>query len=219
MTRSRRLPAGTGGFTLVEVMVAMVLAGLVVAVGYAVLERSADGWERSVRRRAVAVGPVQARLALGGWLRSAWLAGGDEPFRGGRDALRSVRSDRLSFAVSDGGVLWPGPHRILLRVPGAGEADVGALVAVLAPLEGAARARPDTVRLAGDLLGLRIRYLVRQGGREVWVDAWSSEDHLPLATEVTVDRVVRTTLGPSGSSSSRGIWDRPLVVPVASEAW
>lgn len=219
MTGSRRLPAASGGFTLLEVMVAVALAGLVVAVGYAVLERSADGWERAARRRAVSVAPVQARLALAGWLRSAWLAGGDEPFRGGRDGRRSVRSDELSFAVTDAGVLWPGPHRIRLRVPGAGEADVGALLAVLTPLEGAVRVRPDTVRLARDLLGLRIRYLVRRGGREVWVDAWSSEDHLPMATEVAVDRVVRTTIGPSGSSSSAGGWDRPLVVPVASEAW
>ncbi|HEU0300270.1 MAG TPA: prepilin-type N-terminal cleavage/methylation domain-containing protein [Longimicrobium sp.] len=171
---------GTHGFTLVEVMVALLVTGLVLGAAYAILGAVGDARIRTSAARSEALPGPAARAALDGWLRSAAVLEGAGPFVG-LDRGEPLPQDALSFAVEDGGALHPGPRRIRVWVqPGAG------LLAEVTPLRPLEADPADTLLLAPAAAGLQARYRTRSKDELVWLDAWRSDEALPEAVELAV---------------------------------
>ncbi|HVE79173.1 MAG TPA: prepilin-type N-terminal cleavage/methylation domain-containing protein [Gemmatimonadaceae bacterium] len=210
--RRRTLRLGStprAAFTILELLVALVVTGLVLSVAYGGLHVASDAAVRMRRERASALAGPAARAALDGWLRAATLAGGDESFvglHGGGGG--GERKDELTFTVTDAGTLRPGPHRVRLWI--AGDSTVGrGLLAELWPIHASVSVPAETLRVAPAATGLAIRYLVRTSNREWWTDTWQSDRQLPVAVELRV-------IGNAAATGDRGlppILALPLRVP------
>lgn len=201
------------GFTLVEVMVAMAIAGMVITGAYGVLRMAADSRSRVERERAEALPGPAARAALDGWLRGAANVEGGGVFVG-RD-LRSgpVELDALAFSVEDGGALYPGPRRIRLWVETDATAPRRGLVAEVAPLRPGEPA--ETLSVAPAAVGLAARYRTLVQGRHVWLTAWAADTLLPDAVELRLAAPAgRAAHGDYGAMP--GILRLPIVAPVRS---
>lgn len=170
--------ARAAGFTLVEVMVALVVSGLVLGAAYGVVGAVAGARERVATAREAALPGPAVRAALDGWLRSAAPLDDRYPFAG-IDRGEGLPNDLLEFTAEDGGVLYPGPRRIRLWVERAG------LLAEVAPL-GPGGDRTDTLPLAPGAAGLQLRYRTRSRGEPLWVGAWRGQTTLPEAVEITL---------------------------------
>ena len=203
---------GRRGFTLVEVMAALTVAGLVLGAAYGIVGAVADARTRTGAERAAALPGPAARAALEGWLRSAAIVEGAGPFVGVRGGGEPPR-DALSFTVEDGGALHPGPRRIRLWIErGAGAARTGLLaeVASLRPLDGEP---PDTLALAPAAAGLRARYRTRLREQEAWLDAWRSDVALPRAVELAILPAPEAAADPEAGGLPR-VLRMPLVIPL-----
>ncbi len=206
------------GVTLIELVVALAVSGIVLLAAHASLGVVVHGWQSARAARRTSAGG-SARLVLADWLRAAVLSDSDATFVG-RSAFRDGReSDTVRFIVSDGGALYPGPRRVTLWVrddPGALPRGLLAVLAPWPPARGAATI--DTLVLAPDARALSARYLVAPKGREAWVDDWASRTELPRAVAVRVDvppdRGVASAMSPGDA-----ILSLPLVVSIAASRW
>jgi len=173
------------GFTLVELLVALAVAGGVALAAQQVLATALDARARSRTQRELALSAAARRAALEAWLRAATLSVPGAPFLAMRRDDGGMRTDELTFAVADAGALYPGPHRIRVwvdRNPAISPDD--GLVVELLPLP-AGSGPADTVVLAPAAARLWLRYLDAPGR---WVDAWDAEEagRLPLAIELRI---------------------------------
>lgn len=211
MIRGRR----AAGFTLVEMLVALAVAGLVVAAGRAALAAVEDASARSRAARESALGAVAVRTTLQEWLRSAHAF-----FAGVNRAEGMIPRDEVVFAVADAGALRPGAHRIRLWIQPEGYGAAHGLLAELTPLSGPAGAAPaETIPLVPAAAGLDVTYRVKLKEGERWVSAWSPESGLPRAIELRiVDRSV-VRLGAPETPAVPALLSLPLIVPVGAEAW
>lgn len=182
---SRHAPGARAGFTILELIVALVVTGMALATAYGSLQVATDATARLRTERRAALAAPAARLALDGWLRSATLAGSLAPFAGvHRAAPDAPPSDEVSFAVLDAGALHPGPHRVRLFVAQSADPGRRGLLAELAPVRRGLAAAPETLQVSREATGLAIRYLVRAGTRPHWVSEWLSDRELPAAVEL-----------------------------------
>ncbi len=156
------------GFTLVELLVALTLSGLVVLLAHR-LFAAATGAARTVREaRAALDREANARR----WLQAAVLSldvgqqAGDG-FEG--------RPGRLRFSTwletADG---WFAQRRVALALDG------GSFVAVLD--------QADTIALATEVDGVAFDYLLEPGADTKWVREWISPVSAPLAIRLRVGR-------------------------------
>lgn len=191
MASSRRLALGpraacnvqrATGFTLIEVLVALTLTGVVVLVAHGVLAQVTDAAARgrAVTRELDAAGNRRA------WLVKAFanVTAGSAPVRGfeGREGWDGRReADRVTFGtrVPVGADLEERTVRLWL----AGEA----LLAELRLPPGPNDAVPDTLVLAERLRGFGADYLVEYGADSRWVREWISPVSAPLAVRLRVD--------------------------------
>lgn len=210
--RRGRGPTAAAGFTIVELLVALVITGMVLSAAYAGLHVATDAGVRLRRQRALALGGPAAREALQEWLRAATLAGGSEPFVGvPGHHTDGPPHDEISFAVTDGGVLRPGPQRLRLWIARDSAGAQRGLLAQIVPIGRTADVRPETLEVARAAVGLAIRYRVpAAAGRRQWVDAWQSATHLPSAMEL---RIVGAAEG-SRAPALPPVLTLPLRVPV-----
>lgn len=192
-----------------ELLVALAVSGLVVTAAFRAVSVAEDALVRAREERGVALRGSMARAQLDAWLRGATLLEGGEPFVGTpRPPRDGPPGDELTFAVADGGVLRPGPHRVHLWI-GRSPAASAALLAELTPLDAAADRGVDTLLVAPDVLGLRLRYRGRVGRFTGWSAEWASSTRLPDAVElqlVPAEGSVGRSLAP--------ILVAPLVVPL-----
>lgn len=207
--RSRR--DGAAGFTIIELLVALVITGMVLSAAYAGLHVATDAGVRLRRERASALGGPAAREALQEWMRAATVAGGTEPFVGLRErSMDGPPHDEVSFAIADGGVLRPGPQRLRLWIGQDSAGNRRRLLAEIVPV-GRVGVRPETLEVARAAAGLAIRYRVPvAGGRQQWVDAWQSTTRLPSAMEL---RIVEAAEG-EGAQAIPPVLTLPLRVPL-----
>lgn len=205
-----RSRAHVRGFTLVELLVALAVAGIVALAAQQVLATALDARARSRTQRELALSAPARRAALEAWLRAATLSVPDAPFIGRTGGDVGWPADELAFAVADAGALYPGPHRIrvwLDRNP-AIPPDDGFVVELLPLPAGSAPA--DTVVLAPAAARLWLRYLDAPG---TWVDAWDAEEvgRLPLAIELRIAPVPGLAV-PAGEEL---VFAPAVVAPVA----
>ncbi len=175
----RRCRAVARGFTLVELLVAMALAGLVLLAlfgGMAIAVRGvaqlASGSERVDERR---------QLAL--WLRRE-IEVALPPDRGGLVRLPFVgEAAALRFLTIDAA----GATEVSLALEAALDGTSGRLVLARRPLDGGLPAR---VVLARDLASLRFSYWGRHAEAEDarWADSWSDPREVPVLVRVAITR-------------------------------
>ncbi|HYH83190.1 MAG TPA: prepilin-type N-terminal cleavage/methylation domain-containing protein [Longimicrobium sp.] len=177
-------PRSRLGFTLVEVLVALVVAGTVAAAAYGVVGSMAASRAAAQRARDAALPGAGARATLEEWLRAAALFDGGGPFAGADRGAAGVPRDELAFAVEDGGALRPGPRRIRLWIERSTFGPSGLLAEVAA--RGPRAEPPETLVVARAAGALDVRYRTTVNDRPVWVDAWASDSVLPEAVELRV---------------------------------
>jgi len=183
--RSTRSPQGAAaGFTLVEVLVAIVVAGAVSAAAYGVVGSLAASRSAAERGREAAIPGAGARETLQEWVRAAALFDGSGRFDGADRRSAGVPRDELGFAVEDGGALRPGPRRIRLWIGRSSFGPSGLLAEVSSLGPRAEPAETLVVARAAGSLDVRYRFTLRD--RQVWTDAWASDSVLPEAVELRV---------------------------------
>jgi prepilin-type N-terminal cleavage/methylation domain-containing protein len=199
------------GFTLLELVVAMTILGLVMGVLYGTLHVGLRSVSASQRKSDIFQRVRISREILSRELKSAFLkpsssdwtvflgddlfgdtsvGGSDEEgkimFIGSDGINQGFSSDRLyfnSFAdYSDGSRILTSVKVMLSEVDLDGGRD---LLLVRKPLYGPWE--PDTVKLAGDIRGLDIKYLMMDKNNEPqWVGEWESDSELPEAIELNI---------------------------------
>lgn len=195
------------GFTVIELLVALAITGLVVAAGHAGLTALIDASARARAAREPVHAGAAARAMLADWLNAASLLDGNGSFWGTHRRDGIERIDRLSFTIADGGPLRRGPQRVDLWVDRDLFTVSEGLLAELTPIRGGPPAPTETLSLARSGTGLSLRYLVMLDGRERWVDEWQSTTQLPRAVELRLTRIGRVRLG----GASDGIELPPLL--------
>ncbi|MFN2567808.1 MAG: prepilin-type N-terminal cleavage/methylation domain-containing protein [Gemmatimonadaceae bacterium] len=196
------------GFTMIELMVALAISGIVAAAAYAAVRFAADASTRLRDARTGALSGATARLTLEGWLRGATFVDGADRFVGLDRRGEGRPMDELTYGVADAGAHHPGPHRVRLWIDRSQSTRAQGLVAELTPIRAGVLAPPETVTLAPGAAGLRMRYRVRLLNKERWVDAWESSKELPRAIELQV-------IGPAGTAPAvplSPLWLVPMVV-------
>ena len=194
----RRGRAGRAGFTLLELLVALVIAGIVFLGARAVVAVAVDvgSRERDRAREALRVESVQGVLRR--WLSSATLLTGEGEGYGfeGRDTTLSggLPGDEVAFVTLDpAGLrseLGETPVRVRLRVaPGEG-GEGGGLGADYAAVDDPEAT--GTVTLLPEVRGLDVRYLVNVFDRPQWFGTWSAKMRLPLVVELRLYAAARS---------------------------
>lgn len=179
------MPRPPRGFTLVELLVALVVSALVVSVAFRAVTVATDATAHIQADQRGVLRSGAARAQLDSWLRAATFLDGAEPFIGRDGAQRDGPPlDEVTFAVADAGALRPGPRRIHLWI---GRDSAGArsgLLAELTSLSGRDAMAAETLVVAPAAVGLRIRYLGRFAGRDGWAGDWASSRRLPAAIQL-----------------------------------
>lgn len=202
------------GFTLVELLVALALAGLIVTSAHAALGVLHDASRRSRTAREPVLSSVASRAMLSGWLRAATLADGAGPFVGSDRGHGTLARDELAFDIVDGGELRAGAHRVHLWVDNDPLTAAQGLMVELTPRWGYPATSPETLSIVPWVTGLDIRYLVEVDGRARWIEEWQSQTKLPIAVEIRLSRLSRVRLGAPQETGLEPLLELPLLVPV-----
>ena len=171
------------GMTLLEVIVALTVAGAALAAGASVLGFLTDQQNRS---GAQAVSSAHAvRSALRNWVADAQLSTqGDADFRAAPRGARLEHDDEFTFVTSAPTDVARTGTIVRLYVEHATTDSVRGLIAELRPWrkEGAAR----RMSLAPAATGLSVRFLPSQFGNRKWETRWATSPVLPAAVELVV---------------------------------
>lgn len=197
------------GVTLLELIVALTVTGLVLSVGYAALGTLRDRRE-SLRTTTTAVARATAlRTTLREWLTGAELTIEEDAvdFRGLDGVTREVADDELRFRTSTASPLAPAGTTIRLFIDRSDSTPVRGLVA---ELQEEPRAPRRLLELHPDVGALDLRYLSSLGTSEQWSESWISMTLLPAAVELRLSRAAPAALDP--------LLELPLLVPLARGA-
>lgn len=200
MTRAQnRAETGRAGFaraglTLVELVVALAVAGIVVTGGYAAFGFVADQREAASARAERDQRAARVRAALTLWLANAAVGrDADRAFRGlgGSTGLGAAGApgipsgtgadDRLAFLTHAPSPLPHRSARVSIRVLRDSTPMPQGVVAELTPLPAG---RTERLTLSREATGLDIRYLASFSGERRWLPSWVSTSVLPAAVEV-----------------------------------
>jgi len=179
--------------TLLEVIVALTVAGAALAAGAAVLGFLSDQQMRSGAQAITSASAV--RTTMRGWMADARLyTEGDAEFRGARHGVRSAtvieattsqEDDELTFVTVSPTQVSPSGTQVHLHLlRSADSTGTLGLVADLTPFR--RPGAPVRVSLMPDARGFRARYLGSAFGHGVWQQSWVSTSVLPAAVELRV---------------------------------
>jgi len=176
------------GFTLIELMVALVLGGLVVLLAHRTFGVATELGGRVAARRQAHDRATNARRFLAAAFGSLEVGTvRNTGFRG--------LEDEVSFAtwlVDESGA--PVRRQMTVRLDrnaggatpvAASEAETARLLAIVGPVEGGNAPR-DTLVLAPEVTGLALDYLLDFGADAAWVREWRSPVSAPLAVRLRV---------------------------------
>lgn len=154
------------GFTLIEVLVALALTGVVVMMAQRLFASATEGAALLMRKRV----ELDTRANRQRWLEQAFAsvaAGqvGDSGFHGDESSLQAA-----TWSVTAQG--WPERVPLVLRVKeGWVDVEIGAV----------------SFRLGERLAGARLAYLTAEGAGYRWAVGWSSVIGAPLAVRLILE--------------------------------
>jgi len=196
------------GLTLLELIVALSVTGLVLAAGFTALGSLRDRRE-ALRAATAEVTRVSAlRATLREWLSGAELTIEEDgvDFRGLDGAARDLPDDELRFRTANASSIAPAGTTIRLYVDRSDSTPERGLVAELQESGSAARRRLELDR---NVAGLDVRYLSALGIRQQWIESWVSYTLLPAAAEVRLR-------GAPAESRLDPLLELPLLVPLGA---
>ncbi len=200
------------GMTLLEVIVALTVAGAALVAGAAVLGFLTDQQSRSGTQAVASAHAV--RTTLREWTAAARLTTeGDAEFRGvPAPSSRDSSTDELTFLTSATTQIAPAGTQVYLhlKAPGVDTSQPHGLVAELTPWRTAGT--PVVVSLAPDATGFRVRYLGSVFGRRAWQTSWISTSVLPVAVEL---RVLFDTGATGADRAAHALLALPMTIPLA----
>jgi hypothetical protein len=203
--------------TLLEVSVALTIAGAALASGAAVLGFLTDQQARS-GTQAIASASV-VRQTIRSWTSQARLATeGDAEFRGRATGAssstmhREDSSDELSFVTSAATPVSETGTIVRLYVSSGDSATGRGLMAELRPWRHAGP--PMMIPVAPDAVGLRVRYLASLSSQRNWLDSWVTTSVLPAAMELRI--VYDSTTVRGEERAARALLSTPLLVALAA---
>jgi prepilin-type N-terminal cleavage/methylation domain-containing protein len=182
------------GFTLIELIVAMTVAALALAAGFAALAAVRD---RSVQMEAhdvAAIGGATQRQMLMDWLIEArQTAVTGEPFDGQEDEKDGMPRDALLIPTTARTPLEGFTTVMGLYIDDDPETPERGLVAEMTGVQ--LGMEPRRMEIAPQADGMNIRYLPNVAAAE-WVDGWQDQNELPRAVEITLTAAKGDTLPP-----------------------
>ncbi len=183
----RVAPDGTGsaGFTLIEVMVAIAVGGIVLLAGMSALTSVQDRSEYALQATTEAREAAAVRSTLIDWLTSAEVSSQElaVSFEGQDAEEQDLLWDELSFPTRSRTALRMSPTAVRLYLDVDPETPEYGLVAELIDRIGA---EPGRMELVPQAVGLTIRYLPNVDGPVEWAESWVGQRQLPRAVEMTL---------------------------------
>ena len=174
------------GFTLVEVIVALAVGGIVILTGFGALATVRDRSEHAVAETSFMLEGATARATLIDWLGMARLQASElNAAFTGLDAVESgLPSDELTFPTRARTPLGTSTTVVRLLVDTDFETPETGLVAEFVGVLGA---EPRRMELVSKVTGMRIRYLPDVPGDVEWAESWVGQSELPRAIEISLD--------------------------------
>ena len=208
------------GMTLLEVIVALTVAGAALSAGAAVLGFLTDQQGRSGAQSITSANAV--RSAMRTWTSEARLTTeGDAEFRGTPEGFKlgatmfaarnESRDAELTFVTVAPTEVAPSGTLVHIHILKTSDSSkVHGLVAELTPWRH--MGTPIIVSLAPDAVGFRARYRASLFGRALWQESWVSTSVLPAAVELGV--FFDTTTG-STDRAAHALLALPMTIPLA----
>ena len=208
--------------TLLEVIVALTVAGAALAAGAAVLGFLTDQQARTGAQAITSASAVRSTMRL--WTSEARLSTeSDVEFRGvpeGRSAVTRLiaphddHDSELTFITVTPTDVSPSGTQVHFHIQKTADSThARGLVAELTPWR--RLGAPVIVSLAPNAVGFHARYLPSLFGRPVWQDSWISTSVLPAAVEI---RVVFDTMSTpeSNNRAAQALLSLPMTIALAS---
>ena len=207
--------------TLLEVIVALTVAGAALAAGAAVLGFLSDQQMRSGAQAITSASGV--RTTIRNWTSDARLyTEGDAEFRGARRGVPSTslmepsndqENDELTFVTVSPTQVSPSGTQVHIHVLRSADSSGSlGLVADLTPFR--RPGVPIRVSLMPKAKGFRARYLGSAFGHGVWQPSWVSTSVLPAAVELRVLFDSAAHAEPT-DVAARALLAQPMMVVVA----
>ncbi len=174
------------GMTLIEVMVALTIAGIALAAGAAVLGFLTDQQTRAIGNAVTR--PASIRASLRDWIAGAQLTtAGDVRFAGSRLVDAANRSySSLEFVTSAPTPVAAGGDATtrvkLVFAPATGNVPAQ-LVAELSPFPAG---QPIVLPIRDSISAFDIRYRANVSRASPWIDSWVSTSVLPAIVEIHI---------------------------------
>ena len=197
--------------TLMEVVVALAVAGAALAAGATVLGFLVDQQSRPGIQSIAAASAVRTTLRT--WTSYARLTTeGDAEFRGASATpVGDSANGELTFVTTASTSVAPAGTQVHVHMQ-RDSADMHGLVAELTPFR--TRGTPMTIALAPDATGFQVRYLGSVFGQRVWQPSWISRSVLPAAVEIRI-RFDAATVAPA-DAAARALLAMPMLIPLAA---
>ena len=173
------------GFTLIEVVVGMTVAGLVLAAGFAALAFVQDRAGQAEEAMIPAIAGAATRALLTEWIAGARFTApnSSERFQGLDAEEAGTRNDELIFPTTARTPLSVGMTVVRLYVDFEDSTTERGLVAELTERLGDA---PIRVELLPEVSEMDLKYLPDVADATEWLESWVDVNSLPLAVEMTL---------------------------------
>jgi len=184
-----------GGFTLLELMVALAVASIALASGFATLGIVEERGSHAEEVNRTALSGATQRALLMDWLAGArFRAPSEEIFTGIEAEENNLPMDQIQFPTTARTPVNRNSTLVLLYVDIDEATPERGLVAELS--DGSLAAEPTRMELAPSAGSMEIRYLPEADGTTEWVDGWVERGGLPRGVVIVLSPVVGDSLPP-----------------------
>ncbi len=193
------------GMTLIEALIALIVTGIVLTLGYRAFASVIDHRRRADDATESVVRAAAIRESLRSWLAGARLVAqeGGPAFRGIDGTYGDMPDDAVTFLTGTRTPLGDVPAIMSLTIDRDDDTPESGLVAEFVEWRGTATAR---VQIEPLVVGLEIRYLSGVRGDPRWLPSWISSSVLPAGIELRLIAKPGDSLPP--------LLERPLLVPL-----
>jgi prepilin-type N-terminal cleavage/methylation domain-containing protein len=194
------------GLTLIELLVALTITGLMMGSGYGALSVMVDHRARVMAATDAVASAAAKRRMLKGWLRGARLnIYGDATFEGLHGVDEDRPDDAVTFLTNAPTPLGTNETVVRIYIDRDDQTPERGVTVALTDRKGGATRRIEVDPRA---TGLDIRYLSGVFGKRAWLESWVSTTVLPSA--------VRLTVSSEQPDSLPSLLRPPIVVPLGS---